>query len=434
MSTIYPALKGKIGTNDYYVVEMTAKKAVEFLTIPKDIIGWEDLAIEEQYQRDINYKRVLKDIYPYLYGDPERFLGSLIVAVDKLTNDDFEPISDLTKTLPKAYKNEAKHIGMLTLEDSGLIVPIDGQHRLAGLKFAIQGKDADGKDIKNHKHNHAKVEEDMITLIMLPINLGNKNDIKKARKIFTKLNKYARPTNSSQNLITNDDDSIAIISRAIANDVINESNKYKLVHWKSSRLSVKDTEFTTLDTVYQCNKTIIEATAPTGTVTDKNRQEEHEEEWYAACKDAWSALLKGIDVFQTILAHKESDDDSMAKRVEVRKEFLLGKPVPQQCLIEAFIKMTHSTPSQHKKILSDDEAIALLNKVPWEIGDKTWDNVLWLGDKEKGKILVKGRKLAVELILYMCDRMTDDKKVADLKEKYRSNFPEDVSVDLPQKV
>lgn len=426
MSTIYPAIKGKIGTNYYYVVEMTAKKAAELLTIPKEIKGWEDLAIEEKYQREINYKRVRNDIYKYLYTDPDRFFGSLIVAVDKLTNDDFEPVSDLVTKMPKAYRNEASHIGMLTLQDDGLIVPIDGQHRLAGLKFAIQGRDENGKDIADHKHDQAKVEEDMISLIMLPINLADKNDIKKARKIFTKLNKYARPTNSSQNLITDDDDSIAIISREIANIVINENSKYDLVNCNSSRLSQKDPQFTTLDTVYRCNKTIIKEVAPAGTVTDsksQERQEEYEHDWLEECREVWDKLLKEINVFKIILSHKGSKKESITNRTDARKEYLLGKPIPQQCLFEAFIRMTHNHIDENINALSPDEAIKRLNKIPWEIGDSTWDGVLWLGTKDKGKILPKGKKLAVDLILYKCNHFPAN-KVKELKGEYLANFPE----------
>ena len=446
MSTILPAIKGKIGTNDYFVVTLTTKKAVDLLTIPNKIEGWDTLEIEEQYQREISYSRVKKDIYPYLMDDEDRFFGSLIVAVDKLTTNDFEPIHKIIgRELTNAYKNEGEHIGMLTLKDNGYFIPIDGQHRLAGLKFAIQGKDENGKSIAGHKNNKANIEEDMISLIMLPINLKDKIGVKKGRKIFTKLNKYARPTSSSQNLITNDDDSIAIISREIANKIINENGKLDLVHWKSSQLTDKDPYFTTLDTVYKCNKSIIDHIARSA-VSHTIRQEADEEDWVDECKDVWKKLLKEMEVFKILLAHKDDKEESKDKRREARLLYLLAKPIPQQCLFEAFGQMTRSTasPSPYKKMLDDNQAIKKLNTLCWDIGDPAWENVIWQsgksGDKlpkskKKGKILPKGKNLMTQLILYMCDHLNDEEEVK-FKDTYKTYMQKEGRSDqkLPSKI
>jgi len=74
-------MRGKFGTTEYYIVTMPAKELTEKLTVPRDIEGWEDLSLEERYQRDINYNRVKRQIAPYLVEDDDRFFGSFIVSM-----------------------------------------------------------------------------------------------------------------------------------------------------------------------------------------------------------------------------------------------------------------------------------------------------------------------------------------------------------------
>jgi DNA sulfur modification protein DndB len=76
-----------------------------------------------------------------------------------------------------------------------------------------------------------------------------------SRKIFTKVNKYAKPTTKAQNLITDDDDVIAVITRKIANDMIGT----RMVNFKSNTLANNSVEFTTLATLYECISIIVDA-------------------------------------------------------------------------------------------------------------------------------------------------------------------------------
>ena len=57
MATLLPAMQGKFGSNDFWIVTMPAKELTERLTIPKEIDGWEEMSIEERYQREIDYNR-----------------------------------------------------------------------------------------------------------------------------------------------------------------------------------------------------------------------------------------------------------------------------------------------------------------------------------------------------------------------------------------
>ena len=100
VARIIPAIKGKLGSTEYYAVTMKALDAVNYFRVPKE----ENLGIEERYQREINETRVKKVIAPYLATDPDRFFGALIVSIMNADNIAFEGITDVAPKMPQAYK------------------------------------------------------------------------------------------------------------------------------------------------------------------------------------------------------------------------------------------------------------------------------------------------------------------------------------------
>jgi len=96
MASVYPAMRGKFGSTEYYIVTMKAGDVQNKLVIPKDMPDWEDMDLEERFQREINYTRVKKHIAPYLANDEDRFFGALIVDVINHENMDFEEMQNFS--------------------------------------------------------------------------------------------------------------------------------------------------------------------------------------------------------------------------------------------------------------------------------------------------------------------------------------------------
>ena len=133
----------------------------------------------------------------------------------------------------------------------------------------------------------------------------------------------------------------------------------------------------------------------------------------------WQFLLENIDVFADALSDTEGTGD--AKRVEIRQSNLLGKPVTQECLVHAFVRLTNP-PTR----LSEDEASERLNNLPWAINNENlqiWDRVLWTGGVD-GRIITKNRKLTTELIAYLGGEKLNDEQKGALLEDYRRQLPE----------
>ena len=411
MATTVAAMRGRLGDTEYYVLSMKAQELVTKITIPKKMPEWNNLSIEERYQRDINYRRVKDHIAPYLANDKSRFFGAVIVTAMNFGDVvSFEPLSEIaTKGLPGLYRTAASNMGFLTFSGEEVLVPLDGQHRLKAIEFAVSGRDEEGNDLPNVEPCMELAKED-ITVILVAF------EQEKARKIFTKVNRYAKATTTGQNIVTEEDDIVAILTREVANEFIGGG----LAKFRNNTLARKDREFTTLGIVYNCNLEIItrnffaKGRPDTSHLPDLAQQKL----WRMKVREVWEAVVSGIEVFADALADKEESGDS--KRRDIRDSNLLGRPVVQECLVKAYLRLTDAPNN-----MSSSAACERLNQLPWELSERnleTWQHVLWAGGVESGKIITKNRTLTTRMIAYLAgDQLADPEK---LLKDYQGLFPE----------
>ena len=413
MPTTVPAMKARLGDTDYFVLSMKAQELADKVKIPTELEEWNDMSVEERYQRDLNYNRVKNQIAPYFANDDSRFFGAIIVAAMNFGEHGeqipFEPLSDVaTRGLPKLYKAAAATIGFLTFNGGEVLIPLDGQHRLKAIQFAVSGCDERGRRIPAITPCVQLAQED-VTVILVAY------EPRKARKIFTHVNLYAKKPTTGENIVTNDDDIFAVLAREVSNDLIGG----RLVKFKSNTLTRTNPEFTTLAIVYNCNQKIVEGNFPAGKINKTQLPSEQQIRLYSQkVQEVWRQLLEKIDIFADALSDVGSTGD--AKRREIRESNLLGKPVTQECLVRAFVRLT-GPPTN----LSMEEACERLNRLPWAITSKNledvWNRVLWTGGKD-GKIITKNRPLTTDIIAYLAGEKLNDKQKAELLENYRKQF------------
>src|SRR5206468_953140 len=131
----------------------------------------------------------------------DRFFNALIVLVYEPESFEFEPLSKTVPGLPAAYRKSAEQMGFLSIEGGSLVV-LDGQHRLA----ALRGVTTAGPELKGEYVD--AVADDELSVLFIP-----HESFEKTRRIFNKVNRYAKPTSPSDNIITSEDDGSAIVTR-----------------------------------------------------------------------------------------------------------------------------------------------------------------------------------------------------------------------------
>ena len=420
MASVYPAMKGQFGSHEYFMVTMKAGDVANQLVIPKEMPDWEDMDLVERFQREINYTRVKKHIAPYLAHDEDRFFGALIVDVLNPEGMEFEPGSKVLAEAPKLYESAAKSFGFLTLSGSEMLVPLDGQHRLAAIKFALTGKDEKQKEISGLASSTDLANDDVLLILV-------KHDTVRARKIFNKVNRYAKATSKAENLITADDDIIAVLSRDLVADTLIGSD---VVSYKGNTLPDRSTYFTTLSTIYDTSKKILEEYH--GKVDDQTLPDKATQGLYRrTLEDVWGNLLGGVSIFKTALQDiaetKGTTESGNDKRVEIRRELLLGKPFAQQALVIAVLRLFAGETTKGAK-LSWDEVLKRINSLDWGVKNSLWQGVLLDGTRIKSgrqNLMYAGRFIA-----YYLGANLDEKELGQLTELYQASFPGE-GKDLP---
>ena len=420
MANTIPAMRGRLGSTDYYIVTMKAKEVAEKMKAAIEVEGWDDLSLEQKYQREINLKRVRADIAPYLAVDKDRFFGSLIVAVQNSQNMQYEPVKEVLDGRGRAFTGShnlaADRLGFLSLNGDEILIPIDGQHRAKALDYAIRGKDEQNKVLDFHP-NPDLAQED-VTLML--IRFDSDAERAKARKIFNKVNRYAKNPSKGENLIIDDDDIAAVFARRMT-EPEEEMFSGDLVRIGGNTLSDSAGEFTTLSTLYEINREILLSKGHDFKKTERPDKPEENLYW-SEVEKVYKCLLPRITHFANALRDRTKDGNKI--RREIRQEYLLGKPLGQRVLASAFLELTE------KGQLKDTEACERLNAVDWKITNEMWLNVL---TRDRTHVLsgLAVMNLGKDFVTYLTGRPLTRDQAESLRERISPDNPD---YKLPKRI
>lgn len=427
MAMVIPAIRGQMGSTGFYEAKMPARELVHGVRPARDLDEWASMSIDERLQREPDKKRIQAEIAPYIARDPDRFFGSVLVLVYR-GEVHFESIKDLGSKVPAAYRSVAADIGFLTI-DGGSLVVLDGQHRLLALQQVVQG-DVDGPE-------RDTVPSDDITVIFI-----KHEENRKTRKIFNKVNRYAKKTSRGDDIITSEDDGYAILARMLLAEgapfgVQYEDPKTKLpediVNWRSNTLSARSWKLTTISAVFDSVKMILSAQGIPKLDPASRPSDEELHDYYERVEVFWKTVLAGIRPFAQALKDAESIPE---RREEEAPYSLLFKPAGQMALVEGLLIATKDGRMKLKT------AVERANQVPWSMTAEIWQGVMV---RPNGTIdwRAEARKHAAQLIAYMiaADVMTKDEidtiKIdynVQLGYDYEDPEPEEEPRELPKPV
>jgi len=411
MSIILPATRGSFGTNKYYIVTMPAALLIERMKIPKEDKDWKDLDIRSRYQREINYGRVKKQITPYLVENEDRFFGSFVAYFKNSDKIEFETIAEKysEEIIDKVYKKASENIGYIILEGNEILIPLDGQHRLCALKFAITAKDEKNKDMDHDEC--PQIGNDMCQVIIL-----DSQNVKDHRRIFNKINRYAKAAAAADKLIIDDDDIHAIIAREhLTGEELIHDRLVKAE--KSNTLGTKDRYFTTLSILHTTVLEIIKGYYKKEDTT-KLPPIEDQKAYIKTCKQIWTDLLTNFKLFNDCIQDWSEDTDHI--RESYRAQYVVCKPIIQLSLVLAYIRLIDN---ENNPTLSKDEIFRRMNLVDWGFSNSYWENILY----QSGAKVITGEgnaKAAAKFIAYALGDNLSNEERANLKNKWETDWHE----------
>lgn len=391
-----PAIRAKVGIWVYYVSTLTYAQVKEHVKKVDNELH-KSTVLREMLQRSItgNYKQIAT----YISQQDERFFNSLVLAVY-----DGDPQWHEVR-LDYGNDEEFYDIGLLELTGEEKIFPVDGQHRVEGIKKVLSESD--------------QFDEERIPVIFI----GHKNDndgMQRARRLFSTLNRYAKPVSKRDIIALDEDDSVAVASRELIETHPLFENERMLDSKGKAIPESNKKAFTTIITFYECNLELMHLFLDPKVVKDSDgktmrgsskakeyirfRPEPQElDDFIGLCVDFWNAVSSEITCIREYIASAPATEDFRNKNGGA----LPFRPAALTPFVKAVIHIQKKTGSSFVEILNK------IDSLPLKLSDNVWTGVLW--DNNNKRMLMNHQKVVELRLVHLYDS-------ALLSEKERQNL------------
>ena len=410
---VVSALRARMGTWMYYIGFMRMGDIANRISIAEDIHSSKTLS--DLLQRNLTDRG--SEIATYLLTHDQRFFNSLVVgtyggdpqwyelSVRAPGFDEEDQVRELEGT-----------VGFLRLDGSEILFAIDGQHRVAGIQKAIQSR----PDMADEE-----VAVIFVAGVAQEFRHEDPQGFERTRRLFTTLNRYAKPVSKRDIIALDEDDVVAIITRRMVEDYPLFSNRISIDLGKN--ISAKDKRnITTIIALYDALDLYLPERRRGWLRFKKSRPPDSEIDRYYDCAvELW-------DTFQTHFEPlREISYTTAASGVEqYRNEsggHLLLRPVGLFVITSAVKRLVNDE-------LSVEEAVERVAGVPMQLNSEPWVGLLW-DDVNRRMITTQTNQSAAARLLYYA--IADIEYARPLREKLLKelsgllNKPED-QISLPR--
>ncbi len=371
-----PALRACMGDWIYYVTFLRMEQIVDRISIAQEIHS--SKVLKDMVQAQITDRS--KQISDYLLKQPQRFFNALIVGVyggspdwyelDIRTNHLFD-----AEALPRELDGV---LGFLRLDGTETLFAIDGQHRVEGIKQALQ--------------ENAELKQEEVSTIFV----AHRNDpvgMERTRRLFTTLNRYAKPVSKSEIVALDEDDILAITTRELVEKHPLFQEKISLS--KTKAVAVRDNRsFTTIITLYDVLEILFRTKGRGWTDFKRHRPDDDEiSEFYAKSTSFWDTMIEYFPPLGEVQVSQPGED--IAGRYRHREGgHLLFRPV-------GLLIIAHVVRQAKDSGLSEKEAIKRISEISMELTDDPWVGLLWDNTNHRMISETTRQKVAKYLLFYM---------------------------------
>ena len=390
---LYPALRAQMGTWNYYICKMKMRELATEVKFASEV--YDDRTLDEAIQRVLNEGRVNKEIVSFLRRRPDRFFASIVVA-SLGGNPNFYPVRITDDPQFAIFTDQGldQSFGVLTFSGEQDYYAIDGQHRLKAIQTLLdrsQGSDPP----------EGFSEEEISVLMIVRQEKADAAFMQSYRRLFSSLNRYAKKTDEDTNIIMDEDDPFAILTRRLITD--HEFFKWSgrqmsspRVKMKGKNLNISDIQFTSLQTLYRMNITLLKTAArDAGWQPDLSSlqefkrfrpDEEYLDELYTELETYWDGLLATLPVLRTE-PHEMRNHSADTDEESELADHLLFWPIGQLLLAEVCRRMLNLNIESGRSFDAAAVSTALegLSNVSWWLHRPPWRYFLLTGGAAPGQ-------------------------------------------------
>lgn len=315
MKLSFPAIKGHIGKRDYYVAML------KLSLIPKlfRFRDWAELPPEQRAQRVIQKSRI-PEITQYILENEDGYLFSSLTA-----SYNCEPVFTPV--------NEQQDIGILEMPFEADLMINDGQHRRAAIEEALK--------------ENPTIGSESISVVLFPW-----EDLDRMQQMFSDLNRTARKTSKSLDILYNHRDLMSQVTLA----VIERVDAFKgLVDKDRVSLPLRSPKLFTLGSLYDATAALLGAV-----------NEEDIDAKTSLAIEFWDAVNGNLPEWNKV----RSED---MKPLELRQEFIHTHAVVLWALGTMGQTLISTYPLDWKSNLRH------LRNIDWRRTNKEWQGVAMSG-------------------------------------------------------
>ena len=313
----FPAMRGRMGNREYYVAMMKLSLVPRLFRFR----DWAELPPEQRAQRVLQKNRI-PEITEYILENEDGYLFSSLTASYNC-EPTFTPIPGHSE------------LGVFEIPFESDLIINDGQHRRAAIEEAL-------------KENRALGEES-ISVVLFPW-----EDLDRVQQMFSDLNRTARKTSKSLDILYNHRD----LMSQVALTVCERSDLFRrYVDKDRISLALRSPKLFTLGAVYDGTAALLESVA-----------ELNYEEKLSRALEFWERVTENIPEWERVR-------DGGFKPMDMRQEFICSHAV----ILWALGAMGRTLMITHP----EDWAVRLngLREIDWRRTNKEWQGIAMSGSE-----------------------------------------------------
>lgn len=408
------AFRAKSGTWIYYLTYFTYQEVSQYVKRIDNELH-RSKSLNDQIQRSLTDN--VEKIERYIIKQNERFFNALVLAVY-----DGDP---QWKEIEIEYDNkESYDCGVLMFNGQEKIFPVDGQHRVEGIKLTLQ-------------NNPNEFNNETIPVILI----GHKNTsegMKRTRRLFSTLNRYAKPVTLNDIIALDEDDIVAIATRYLIENNPLFAEKRLNYHKQKAIPQSDKTAFTNIITLYECNLSLLKDYIKNIQVCLNGKEvkgaskineyrrfrpdEKEIDEFIKIVDNFWKQVSKRIESVKKYLQIEMDKNPAISYR-NAEGGLLLFRPIGQVPFVHCAVELL-------KEGKTCEEAMNVLNQVDYELNSELWTGIAW--NNITNKMITANGKL-IELVLnYVCGVKLSEADKNKMIVQYRGekNLPEALDSDI----
>lgn len=441
---IYPAFRFTMGGLEFFVTKMNASEIAETVHFASDLFQGKTLS--EAIQRNLAVNRASKEIAFYWRENEARFFNSIVIAAWQggATFQAIESLDsgiDFFNTLLQKDKRMHNSFGILAFDGSEQYYALDGQHRVRAIQL-MHNQPGDFPPPDGFK-------DDEFTVIIVPTAEDESVEQFRVRyrRMFSALNRYAKPTDNATNIVMDEDDVFAIVTRRLITD--HSFFRWGDNDWENERvktdggknLTAGQAYFTQIEVLYGVTERLLSSALRQNTVladsgASKFKQvrpsEGRIDQWYDEVALIWDVLAETVPNLRadpvSMRTHNPRDDD------DEKFDHLWFWPIGQQ-MVAPLVRMLIDrsavevgaeidTPLDRKEV---QKALQVLSKIDWDLHSVPWRHLLLVNENQDWKMRSEGRANAVKIANELLGWITGtielgDDGVAALHQRWEFNL------------